>query len=127
MKYYINLANKYDNIICNNDTITIEPPVNAVGLSILCCSEWGKANDIIRINFADNSSKRFSIYANDLPEYDLENSCLTGQTFDVNGTLIQEKAALTKSIFFFNKNKISSIQLPICPNMHIVAMTILVD
>ena len=116
---------KCDNIICNNQLIKLDKHPTAIGIGIICCSEWGRANDMITVNFTDNTSSRFAVYANDLPEYNTDTSCITGQTFDINGNIIQEKAALTINVFYFTENQISSIQLPKCPNMHVLAISIL--
>lgn len=115
-----------DNIICNNQVIHIDVASKSVGIGLICCSEWGRANDMITVNFADGTSKRFAVYANDLPEYNTKTSCITGQTFDKENNIIQERAALTINVFYYTESQVTSIVLPKCPSLHILAMSMLV-
>ena len=118
--------NVFDNIICNGQIIDLDVIDDVFSIEILLCAEWGGCED--SINLIDCSGYEFNkkIVANDISEVDLNNVLVIGKSKNMDGSIVNEKVGVThNSIILDEEIKLKSIRLPVNPNMHILAISIL--
>ena len=118
--------NKFDNIICNGQIIDLDIVDNVFAIEILVCAEWGGCED--SINFIDCLGYEFNrkIVANDISEVDLNNVLIIGKSKNMDGTIVNEQVGVTHNSIILDKQIIlKGIRLPVNPNMHIIAISLL--
>lgn len=118
--------NIFDNIICNGQVINLDVIDNVFSIEILVCAEWGGCED--SINIIDCSGYEFNkkIVANDISEVDLNNVLVIGKSKNMDGSMVNERVGVThNSIILDEEIQLKSIRLPVNPNMHILAISIL--
>lgn len=128
ISFRIDLNNDVDNIICESQEIEIDASLCCKGIGVLCCSEWGRNYETISIIDELDNLFNIPIKANDLSESKDVNSVVIGKTYSLSeNKFIQEQASVTYNIKYFEKIKhIKKILLPVCPNMHIISITLIV-
>jgi hypothetical protein len=117
---------KDDNVSCFGQRIEFEPDFYA-GASFIGCSEWGSFEETITIHYEDGTSQQaafaFTDWHAETPEYG-ERIIWQGRTasyFRTNDYSHDGRKLYQRSIAFDPTKKISSIELPICPNIHLFA------
>lgn len=126
--FKIDLNDHVDNIICESQEIVNDVSICCKGLGVLCCSEWGRNYEIITIIDEFENKLNISVKANDLSEFQDVDSVVIGKTYSLSeNKYIQQQAAVTYNIKYFEEIKhIKRIKLPVCPNMHIISITLII-
>ncbi|PWW04863.1 butirosin biosynthesis protein H-like [Paenibacillus cellulosilyticus] len=117
---------KDDNVSCFGQRIEFEPDFYA-GAVFIGCSEWGSFEETLTIHYQDGSSQQASIAFTDwqaeTPAYG-ERIIWQGRTaryFRTNDYFGEGRKLYQRALVFEPRKKVSSIELPICPNIHLFA------
>ena len=116
--------NQYDNVVCEGQEIVINCKYETYELHFLACAEWGAVDESLII--ADN--KRYqsvTLHIHDLSQIDEGMPYFLGKTYNINGDIIQENAAVFLYKVSYDKTHVSKIILPDCPNLHILKMVLI--
>lgn len=126
--HYAYSPGQCDHISCNGQEISI-PEIDADGIDILGCAEFGNFSEEIEICYSDGSSQRITADFSDFYRPSVFNETL----FWV-GTAAQKKDGTTKDLQFnarlfakqyaIKPGKIVKLILPIRKNIHIFAITL---
>lgn len=120
----------YDNVMCNGQIIICN--VEASEISILACAEHGDFQVPIKLEFEDGKQMDIQADFSDFyqpPKY-RERIFWSGVAARKNdGTVYQFafSARLFSKSYKFEKNIIKKIELPVCKNIHIFAITFIND
>ncbi|QKS44540.1 hypothetical protein HUB94_09040 [Paenibacillus cellulosilyticus] len=116
-----------DNIACMGQVLPVDP-LRCKGIAILGCSEWGDSSAFLTIIYQDGTEKNYPVILTDFinePRYN-ESVEMKLSLVDKNDNLKVSDAYLFRVMIYFEENEvIDFIQLPVCSNMHIIAMNML--
>lgn len=119
---------QYDNVYCNGQTIICN--VEASEISILACAEYGDFQVPIKLEFENGKQTDINADFSDFyqpPKYK-ERTFWSGVAAEKsNGEAYQSSfcARLFSKSYKIKKNVIKKIQLPVCKNVHIFAITLI--
>jgi len=120
------IPDKYDNISCCSNSVKISYNNSVDNIMLLGFSEWGNYTEDIIVKYRDYNDERISVSFNNLtflPKHS-EKIIWEGKKVHVNKK-IYNKACLFGICRTPKINEpITEIILPDCPNMHILAITI---
>ncbi|MBD3919980.1 hypothetical protein H8B09_14545 [Paenibacillus sp. PR3] len=117
-----------DNISCMGQVIPIEP-TRCKGVAILGCSEWGDSSAFLTVNHQDGTVKKYPFILSDIVTEPSYNESIEMKLSLVNknkGLNMSDAYLFRVTVSFDGDGVIDSIQLPVCTNMHIIAMNMLV-
>lgn len=118
--------NLYDNIICNGQIINLDVKGKVISIEMLVCAEWGGCEDSIKIisNLGFEYNKKIVAY--DISEVNINNVLVIGKSKNLDGSIVNEQVGVTHNRIILDKEiHLKAIRLPVNPNMHIVAISIL--
>lgn len=119
-----NFDNQYDNVVCEGQEIIINCEYETFGLYFLACSEWGSVDESLII--VDNKRyQNITLHIQDLSQIDEGMPYFLGKTYNINGDIVQENAAVYIYKVFYDKTYVNKIILPDCPNLHILKMILI--
>ncbi|GMK37509.1 hypothetical protein PCCS19_05630 [Paenibacillus sp. CCS19] len=121
-------SDRMDNISCMGQVIPIEP-TRCKGVAILGCSEWGDSSAFLTVIHQDGTEKRYPFILSDIVTQPNYNESIEMKLSLVNknkGLNVSDAYLFRVTVSFEGDEVVDSIQLPICTNMHIIAMNMLV-
>ena len=118
--------NKFDNVICNGQTIKILNKKKIYSLEFLVCAEWGSCEDSVFLKSIDGKLFPKKIVANDISDIESKYWIQIGKSKKLNGEVVNQKVGLTYNKIILDLNiECKEIELPINPNMHLIALSAL--
>lgn len=116
-----------DNVVCRGQNIDIGSVYHVHSLELLLCAEWGTCEDSILIDFEDGESYVERIVANDISRITADNVIEIGYSKTVEGDMVNERVGITYNHIVIDREKrIIGFKLPVNPNIHIIAASLLV-
>lgn len=121
--------NQYDNVVCRGQKIIFQnPQTYSCGIAALIISEWGDFNGIFTIGFSDKTTETVSTRFYDFRHKTSDNNFI-GPVYSAKASgdkIKNKKAYINVCNFYFNRTgKIDYIILPICENLHLVALSVI--
>ncbi len=126
VEYLLTIDDRYDNLLCEKQSIQIESQDFYHSMGILCCTEFGTNHEHIKIIDTENQEETVYFDAYDISDYTAKNTVEIGACYSVvSDKIVREKNVLTTNVIKFTcPRKIQRIILPYCFNLHILAITL---
>jgi len=119
---------KYDNIICEEQTIVV-PPNKYKMLCILGFCELGDFSEKVILQYDDGTHEEIEVYFLDWWrgfswQYDINTGCKVALKANIYAKVIPHYIYYNKRIITNSNKVLRSIELPYSPNMHILGITL---
>lgn len=125
VEYFLTINDRYDNLLCEGQSIRIESQEPYRNMGILCCTEFGTNHEHIKIIDEENHEEIVYFDAYDISDYTADNTVEIGACYSmVSDKIVREKNVLTTNVIKLTcPRRIERIILPYCFNLHILAIT----
>ncbi len=120
-----NFGSKNDNIVCKGQIISINKSAPVYSLAFLLCAEWGGCEDSIKVIFENGNEAIRKIAANDISDCSSGDVIEVGCSKKVTGEIVNSKVFITynKIVLGHRAQRIQTVQLPVNPHLHVVAVS----
>lgn len=126
VEYLLTIDDRYDNLLCEGQSIQIESRDFYHSMGILCCTEFGTNHEHIKVIDQENHEEIVYFDAYDISDCTAKNTVEIGACYSVvSDKIVRENNVLTTNVIKLTcPKKIQRIILPYCFNLHILAITL---
>ena len=111
--------------MCKGQIISINKSAPVYSLAFLLCAEWGGCEDSIKVIFENGNEAIRKIAANDISDCSSGDVIEVGCSKKVTGEIVNSKVFITynKIVLGHRAQRIQTVQLPVNPHLHVVAVS----